>query len=107
MLDAGALVAVDQRSRQIGTLLAASGTADVVDGHVAIITKPDDTVITSDLDDIRKHLMLGTYGRPSPASDSCCATSSVRAAGTYSPPALPSGCRPRPAAQPSACTARR
>ena len=42
--------------RRIGELLARSGTADVVDGHVALLTDPGDIVITSDRSDIERLL---------------------------------------------------
>lgn len=44
-LDAGA-------GRRVGELLRNSGTSDVVDGHVAVITATGDTVLTSDPTDI-------------------------------------------------------
>jgi hypothetical protein len=40
-------------ARQIGELLAASGTADVVDAHVALLVEPEGRVITSDEKDLR------------------------------------------------------
>ena len=39
--------------KQIGELLARTGSADVVDAHVALLTAPGDVVLTSDPDDIR------------------------------------------------------
>jgi len=49
--------AIDRRvGRQIGELLGHSKTADVVDGHVALLTGPGDTVLTSDTADLR-HLL--------------------------------------------------
>jgi hypothetical protein len=42
--------------RRIGELLALTGSADVVDAHVALMTAPADLVLTSDPDDIRKLL---------------------------------------------------
>jgi hypothetical protein len=42
--------------RTIGELLAAAGSSDVIDGHVAILAKPDDTVLTGDIDDIARLL---------------------------------------------------
>jgi hypothetical protein len=39
--------------RRIGELLALSGSADVVDAHVALITAHADLVLTSDPGDIR------------------------------------------------------
>lgn len=41
---------------RIGELLARTGTADVVDGHVALLTDPGDMVITSDRSDIERLL---------------------------------------------------
>ena len=42
-------------ARQIGRLLARSGTADIVDGHVALVAlQTGGTVLTSDPDDIRR-----------------------------------------------------
>jgi hypothetical protein len=37
-------------SRRIGGLLAAARTADVVDGHVALLADPGDIILTSDPD---------------------------------------------------------
>jgi hypothetical protein len=42
--------------KRIGELLALSGSADIVDGHVALITDHADLVLTSDPGDIRKLL---------------------------------------------------
>jgi hypothetical protein len=42
--------------RRVGELLARSKTADVVDGHVALLANPGDTVLTSDVADLR-HLL--------------------------------------------------
>ncbi len=42
--------------RRIGELLERTGTADVVDGHVALLTDPGDIVITSDRSDIERLL---------------------------------------------------
>ncbi len=39
-------------SRRIGELLAATRTADVVDGHVALLADPGDIILTSDPDDL-------------------------------------------------------
>ena len=51
------IVSVDAAvGRRIGELLARTGTADVVDGHVALLTDPGDTVITSDKIDIQRLL---------------------------------------------------
>ena len=38
--------------KRIGELLARTGSADVVDAHVALLTSPGDVVLTSDPDDI-------------------------------------------------------
>ena len=51
------VVAINRRvGRQIGELLGHSKTADVVDGHVALLTGPGDTVLTSDTADLQ-HLL--------------------------------------------------
>jgi len=42
--------------KRIGELLALSGSAYIVDAHVALITAPADLVLTSDPGDIRKLL---------------------------------------------------
>jgi hypothetical protein len=41
---------------RIGELLGNAHTSDIVDGHVALITGAGDTVLTSDLRDIRRLL---------------------------------------------------
>lgn len=46
--------------RSVGELLAVSGTADVADAHLALLVNADDTVLTSDPDDIRR--LLRTRG---------------------------------------------
>lgn len=47
------VVALDERfDRRIGELLRQAGTSDVVDGHVALLTRAGDYVVTSDPDDI-------------------------------------------------------
>jgi hypothetical protein len=38
--------------KRIGELLARTGSADVMDAHVALLTAPGDVVLTSDPDDI-------------------------------------------------------
>ena len=38
--------------RRVGVLLGRSRTSDVVDGHVGLIVREDDTVLTSDPDDL-------------------------------------------------------
>ena len=40
-------------SRTVGELCCASGTADVVDAHLALLAHDHDTVVTSDPDDLR------------------------------------------------------
>lgn len=42
--------------KKIGCLLGAASTSDVVDGHVALLATPGDTVLTSDPDDLA-HLL--------------------------------------------------
>ena len=42
--------------RSVGEALALSSTADVVDGHLGIIVRSGDTVLTSDPKDIKKIL---------------------------------------------------
>jgi hypothetical protein len=44
-----------QDARRVGELLAGSGTADVVDAHLALVAlRIEGTVLTSDPDDIRR-----------------------------------------------------
>lgn len=45
-----------EHARSVGVLLAASGTADVVDAHVALLAGRDDVVLTSDPGDIGRLL---------------------------------------------------
>jgi len=40
-------------SRPVGSLCAAAGATDVVDGHVALLAHDDDVVLTSDVEDIK------------------------------------------------------
>jgi hypothetical protein len=40
----------------VGEVLALSSTADIVDGHVSLIVRSGDTVLTSDAKDIKKIL---------------------------------------------------
>lgn len=47
-------------ARRIGTLLARNGTADVVDGHVAVLVGEGDTVLTSNVADVQR--LLQTRG---------------------------------------------
>ena len=42
----------DADGRRVGELLAASGTRDVVDGHVALLVRAGGLVLTSDPDDL-------------------------------------------------------
>ncbi|MGH9102964.1 MAG: hypothetical protein ACRDYD_08295 [Acidimicrobiales bacterium] len=42
--------------REVGHLLGRSATADVVDGHLGLIVLQDDTVLTSDPDDVGRLL---------------------------------------------------
>ena len=59
ILDVGALVAIDDTSsRRIGELLAVSGTADLVDAHVALLSTPGDRILTSDRGDLDALLRL-------------------------------------------------
>lgn len=44
---------LDSDGRRVGELLAAAGSSDIVDAHVALMTAPHDVVLTSDPDDIR------------------------------------------------------
>lgn len=45
----------DQDARRVGLLLAASGTGDVIDGHVALCAhRTRRTILTSDPEDIRR-----------------------------------------------------
>lgn len=43
-------------SRNVGELCARSGTADVIDAHLALLVRDHDTVLTSDVTDIRRLL---------------------------------------------------
>ncbi|MEZ5410349.1 MAG: hypothetical protein R2761_20125 [Acidimicrobiales bacterium] len=49
-----------EAARAIGRLLARTGTADVVDAHVALLARAGDEIITSDPDDLARL----TAGRP-------------------------------------------
>jgi hypothetical protein len=51
-IDVASLTAAGGRA--VGALLANSGTTDVVDGHVALMTHAGDRVLTSDAKDIRR-----------------------------------------------------
>jgi hypothetical protein len=46
------MVLDESAGRSIGELLRRSGTGDVVDGHVTLIVRSGDTVLTSDAGDI-------------------------------------------------------
>ena len=46
----------EEADRRIGELLRATGTADVVDGHIALMVRPGDFVATSDVGDIGRLL---------------------------------------------------
>ena len=46
----------EETDRRIGELLRQTGTADVVDGHVALMARPGDYVATSDVGDIGRLL---------------------------------------------------
>lgn len=51
------VVAMDHTAgRRIGELLARSGGSDVVDAHVALLATPADTVLSSDVGDMRRLL---------------------------------------------------
>ena len=51
------VIAIEQTSgRRVGELLAESGTSDILDGHVALLGTADDTVLTSDPEDIQRLL---------------------------------------------------
>jgi hypothetical protein len=51
------IAAIDQGAgRRIGELLKRSASSDVVDGHLALLVDPGDTVLTSDVDDITRLL---------------------------------------------------
>lgn len=50
----------EEAARAIGPLLARTGTADVVDAHVALLAGAGDEIITSDPDDLARL----TAGRP-------------------------------------------
>lgn len=43
-------------ARRVGELLGATGTADVVDAHVAVLTEPTDRILTSDPEDMNRLL---------------------------------------------------
>lgn len=46
----------DAESRRIGELLGLSRTADIADAHLALVVRPGDLVLTSDIEDI-EHLL--------------------------------------------------
>jgi hypothetical protein len=43
-------------SRRVGQLCGNTGSSDVVDGHVAVLAHDGDTVVTSDVEDLRRLL---------------------------------------------------
>ncbi len=43
----------DIAAKKVGELLAANGTSDLADAHVALLVQPQDHVLTSDEDDIK------------------------------------------------------
>jgi hypothetical protein len=45
-----------QTGRSVGEVLALSRTPDVIDGHLGVIVRSGDTVLTSDTNDIKKIL---------------------------------------------------
>lgn len=54
---------LDRRvSRTTGELCGASSSADVVDAHVALLTRDGDVVLTSDVDDLRRLLRIRGVG---------------------------------------------
>ena len=61
LLSGTTIAAIDASAgRRIGELLARNRTADIVDGHVALLANRGDTVITSDNGDIAR--LLATCG---------------------------------------------
>ena len=42
----------DVAAKRVGELLAATGTTDIADAHLALLARPGDVVLTSDLTDI-------------------------------------------------------
>jgi hypothetical protein len=46
----------DATAKAVGEILATSNTADVVDGHLGLIVRSGDTVLTSDTADIKRIL---------------------------------------------------
>lgn len=46
----------EQIARAAGVLLAQTGTSDVHDAALALICRPDDTVVTGDVEDIARLL---------------------------------------------------
>ena len=49
-------------ARALGALLGATGTSDVVDGHVAVLAAAGDEVLTSDPDDLQRLLAARGVG---------------------------------------------
>ena len=56
----GIVPLTESDSKRIGELLATSRTADVVDGHVALLADSGDLLLTSDPDDLR--VLIGARG---------------------------------------------
>jgi len=48
--------------RSVGEILALSNTADVVDGHLGLVVRSGDSVLTSDVGDIKKILAARKVG---------------------------------------------
>ncbi len=48
--------------RSVGEILALSKSADVVDGHLGLIVRSGDTVLTSDAEDVKKILAARKVG---------------------------------------------
>jgi hypothetical protein len=46
----------DRAARRVGALLGVTGASDVVDAHVVLDATPEDRVLTSDVEDIRRAL---------------------------------------------------
>ena len=65
MIDVRAAQLVDARAA--GELLAATGTADVVDALLAVVAVPGDQVLTSDPDDLRA--LVAEAAHPGDGSD--------------------------------------
>jgi hypothetical protein len=48
--------------RSVGEILVLSRTADVVDGHLGLVVRSGDTVLTSDAEDVKKILAARKVG---------------------------------------------